>query len=93
MKLEELTLLFSTTDEDFARVREVGVLVTSKIDRYIELFYEYLEESLGPVYEIHFPDKDTQARAQAASRRAWIEFFEGEWLRFVETHPAHRRSS
>ena len=79
MNLEELTLLFSTTEEDFRRVREFGELVSPKIDDYIELFYQYLEKSLGPDFDIHFPDEDTLARAQSASRRAWLEFFEADW--------------
>ena len=68
MNLEELTQLFGTSDEDFERVRELGAIVTPEIDRFIELFYQYLEQVLGADYEIHFPDKDTLARAQAASR-------------------------
>jgi rsbT co-antagonist protein RsbR len=79
MNLEELTLLFSTTEEDFRRVREFGELVSPKIEDYIELFYQYLENSLGPDFDIHFPDEDTLARAQSASRRAWLEFFEADW--------------
>ena len=79
MNLEELTILFSTTEEDFRRVREFGELVSPKIDEYIELFYQYLEKSLGPDFDIHFPDEDTLARAQSASRRAWLEFFEADW--------------
>lgn len=79
MNLEELTLLFGTTDEDFRRVREFGELVSPKIDDYIELFYQYLGKSLGPDFDIHFPDEDTLARAQSASRRAWLEFFEADW--------------
>jgi rsbT co-antagonist protein RsbR len=79
MNLEELTQLFGTSDEDFERVRELGAIVTPEIDRFIELFYQYLEHVLGADYEIHFPDKDTLARAQAASRRAWLGFFEAKW--------------
>jgi rsbT co-antagonist protein RsbR len=79
MNLEELTILFSTTEEDFRRVREFGELVSPKIEDYIELFYQYLEKSLGPDFDIHFPDEDTLARAQSASRRAWLEFFEADW--------------
>jgi hypothetical protein len=79
INLEELTLLFSTTEEDFRRVHEFGELVSPKIDNYIELFYKYLGKSLGPDFDIHFPDEDTLARAQSASRRAWLEFFEADW--------------
>jgi hypothetical protein len=66
INLEELTLLFSTTEEDFRRVHEFGELVSPKIDNYIELFYKYLGKSLGPDFDIHFPDEDTLARAQSA---------------------------
>ena len=79
MTLDELRLLFGTTDEDLDRVRALGKAVVGRIDDFIEHFYAYLRESLGPDFEIHFPDAATIARAQMSSRRAWLEFFEARW--------------
>ena len=52
MNLEELSRLFSTSEQDFERVRELGAIITPDIDRYIELFYEYLTQARnqGTVY-------------------------------------------
>ena len=76
MELDELRRLFEATDEDFERVRELGKLVTPGIDEFVERLYVYIEDALGPHFEVHFPDKTTLARAQMAARRAWLEFFE-----------------
>ena len=70
MKLEELCLLFGVRDDDFARVRALGALVTPKMDEFVEQLYAYFKDVLGPDYEMHFPDASTTARAQTAARRA-----------------------
>lgn len=79
MKLDELCLLFGVSDEDFAAVRKLGEFATPKMDEFVERLYSYFRDALGPDYEIHFPDSPTVARAQAAARRAWFEFFEANW--------------
>ena len=79
MKLDDLCQLFDVTDDDFTRVRTLGSIVTPKMDEFVEHLYAYFKVALGPDYEVHFPDAATIARAQAASRRAWFEFFEADW--------------
>lgn len=79
MQLDDLRHLFHVSDEDLARVRTLGVLVVPRMDEFIDLFYAYLKDVLGPDFEVHFPDQTTLARGQMSSRRAWVEFFEGTW--------------
>ena len=79
MHIEELEKLFGIVKEDYERIRKLGKIVAPEIDRHVELFYQYLEDVLGPDFDVHFPDKETLANGQAASRRAWLEFFEANW--------------
>lgn len=79
MELEDLKPMFGVTDDDFARVRELGVHVTPRIDAFIEHLYVYMRKALGAEFVVHFPDEVTLARAQASSRRAWLAFFESTW--------------
>lgn len=79
MNLDELSTLFGVEEKDFERIRRFGKIVAPKIDEFVELFYVYLREALGADYEIHFPDSATEARGQSASRRAWLEFLDGNW--------------
>jgi len=79
MKFDELRLLFGASEADLVRVRRLGKLVTPKVDVFVERLYVYFREVLGDDFETHFPDAVTVARAQAASRRAWLEFFEARW--------------
>ncbi|GKX35151.1 MAG: hypothetical protein MnENMB40S_27690 [Rhizobiaceae bacterium MnEN-MB40S] len=75
----EMCALFGVDDDDLVRVRKLGELVTPKMDEFIECLYRFFKETLGADYQVHFPDSDTVARAQSAARRAWFEFFKGEW--------------
>jgi rsbT co-antagonist protein RsbR len=79
MNRTELCLLFGAAEEDFERVRRLGKLMAPRIDEFVERLYVYFKEVLGPDFEIHFPDATTIARAQSASRRAWLEFFDARW--------------
>lgn len=79
MQFSELSLLFGVEENDIKRIQAFGKLVLPKMDKFIELFYGYLRETLGQDFELHFPDPETLARGQAASRRAWVEFFETTW--------------
>jgi rsbT co-antagonist protein RsbR len=79
LSLQELQALFGATEADFARVRRLGKLMAPRIDEFVERLYAYFKVALGVDFELHFPDAATIARAQAASRRAWLEFFEARW--------------
>ena len=79
LTLTELQALFGATEEDFARVRRVGKLLVPRIDEFVERLYAYFKVALGADFDVHFPDAPTVARAQAAARRAWIEFFDARW--------------
>lgn len=79
MDKRDLFLLFGATEADFERVRRFGKLLVPRIDEFVDRLYVYFKQSLGPDYEVHFPDATTIARAQSAARRAWLEFFEAKW--------------
>ncbi|CTQ53334.1 Stressosome protein RsbRA [Roseibium album] len=75
----EMKVLYGVTEDDFAAVRKLGEVVTPKMDQFIEQLYAYFRESLGSYFEVHFPDDETLARAQSFARRAWFDFFKGQW--------------
>ena len=56
MNRDELCLLFKATEADFERVRQLGKLVSPRIDEFVERLYAYFKEAFGPDFDIHFPD-------------------------------------
>jgi rsbT co-antagonist protein RsbR len=85
-QLDEMRRLFAASEQDFERVRKFGKLVVPKIDTFIEIFYVYLRNALGPDFEVHFPNEKALASAQAAARRGWLEFFEARWdVKYLES--------
>jgi rsbT co-antagonist protein RsbR len=79
MTHSQLMQMFEVSEDDLELVQKLGKLVSPRIDEFIEKLYTYFGVMLGPDFEIHFPDEDTLARAQAHMRRGWLEFFEGRW--------------
>lgn len=79
MTQSQLMQMFTVSDDDLETVRKFGALVSPRIDEFIEKLYMYFGDMLGPDHEVHFPDEATLAHAQAAMRRAWLEFFEAHW--------------
>jgi rsbT co-antagonist protein RsbR len=79
MMNSQLVQMFEVSEDDLELVQKLGSLVSPRIDEFIEKLYTYFGVMLGPDFEIHFPDEDTLARAQAHMRRGWLEFFEGRW--------------
>jgi len=79
MKNAEFRRLFDVSDQDLEYVRAYGKRVTPYMDAFVERLYTFLRRALEEHYTVHFPDTGTLARAQAAMRRAWLEFWEGRW--------------
>lgn len=77
--LDEMKILYGVEEKDFIGIKKLGEIVTPKMDQFIEHLYAYFREALGSHFEVHFPDDETLARAQSFSRRAWFDFFKGQW--------------
>ncbi len=79
LSYQEFRKLYEVTDADFERVRALAPLLSPSIDPFIQELYEFMRVALGREFEIHFPDEAAVHRAQALSRRAWLEFLEAKW--------------
>src|SRR5262245_31138999 len=76
MKHVEFRQLFDISDQALEQVRTYGRRVTPYVDAFIERIYEFLRRVMGEQFTVHFPDARTFERAQAALRRAWLEFWQ-----------------
>jgi rsbT co-antagonist protein RsbR len=75
----EFRRLYEITDADFERIRTLGPILSPSIDDFIQDLYAFMHIALGHEFDVHFPDEAAVHRAQALSRRAWLEFFEAKW--------------
>ena len=79
MNYKEFRTLYEVTDADFERVRFLAPHLSPSVDEIIDKLYEFMRAALGPEFELHFPDEASVHRAQALSRRAWLEFLDAKW--------------
>ncbi|MEK8091830.1 protoglobin domain-containing protein [Methylocystis sp. IM3] len=79
MIFQEFRKLYEVTDVDFERVRALSPYLSPLIDSFLGELYDYMRAALGHEFEVHFPDEPSLHRAQAHSRRAWLEFLDAEW--------------
>lgn len=79
MKNNEFLVLFGVTDDDFAKIRKFGELVSPKIDAVVDALYVHMKSVLGDTFTLHFDDEKALTRAKSLSRRAWLEFLAGQW--------------
>lgn len=71
--IDRLISMYEIEDADLDRIREFGKGLITRLDRYIELFYEWM----GPLpeYETFFSDPDRLAYAQKMQIGYWESFF------------------
>lgn len=72
----ELCELYHVTPDDLEMIATYGTIVAPQIDRFIELFYEWLETQ--PEYEQYFSDTLTLHRVQSQQKRYWLDFFSAQ---------------
>lgn len=70
----EVLNLFEVTEDDLKRIRAFGKICLPKIDRFIELFYEWLAEH-GLMKQWFTPEN--LPRIQGQQKGYWAEFFAG----------------
>jgi rsbT co-antagonist protein RsbR len=75
----EFLRLYEVSEIDFERVRLLAPHLSPKIDEFIHDLYVYMRLALAHEFDVHFPDEPALLRAQALSRRAWLEFLEAKW--------------
>ncbi len=70
--IDRLISMYEIEDADLDRIREFGKGLITRLDRYIELFYEWM----GPLpeYETFFSDPDRLAYAQKMQIGYWKGF-------------------
>lgn len=83
---QELLGLYRLTTDDLQRVREHGRIVSPRLDRFIELFYDWMRTQ--PEYDQFFSSPKKLAAVQEMQRDYWLQFFEA---RVDETYVRRRQ--
>jgi rsbT co-antagonist protein RsbR len=66
--------LFGVSEEDIKNIRDFGKAVKPEMDRFIDLFYEWLQGQ--PEFPEFFSDDETLDHVRGLSARYWHEFFD-----------------
>jgi rsbT co-antagonist protein RsbR len=66
--------LYGVNDDDVKNIRAFGKKVKPEMDRFIELFYEWLGDQ--PEFQEFFVDEETVRHVKELSAKYWHEFFD-----------------